>query len=79
MFTLRQHVTFTSVTRVTVSKLEDEGREDGDEGKEDGVLFQIHVENSHVEGDGDSSSDERVKEERNLFLGGDFVGGDMSV
>ena len=72
-------MTLTSVARVTVSKLEDEGGEDRDEGKEDGVLFQIHVENGHVEGDRGSSSEERVEEEGDLFLGGDFVGGHMGV
>ena len=79
VLTLGEKVTLASVTGVAVSELEDEGREEGDKTKERSILFQVHVEDGHPDGDASSRSEEGVEEEGNLLLGGDFVGGHLGV
>ena len=79
VLTLGEKVTLASVTGVTVSKLEDEGGEEGDKTKERSILFQIHVEDGHPDRDASGRREESMEEERNLLLGGDFVGGHIGV
>ena len=72
-------MSLSSVARVSVSILEDESGADRDDGEKDCVFFEVHVEDSYVEGEGDNSSEEGVEKEGDLFFGSDFVGGHIGV